>query len=119
MECGPSSVGVHVLEWVHTSLVPERSADLHADAKPLKIVFTDDRGDPINPPVYKVTQTDPERVTLEVYTTAHRCKWSVIVHWSVNGDDHKTKIPDKGQYVVTGTDAATEHRATDGELLRW
>ncbi len=116
-ECRPSSVGVYVQEPVHTSLVTERWADLHADAKPLKIVFRDDRGDPINPPVYKVTQTDPEHITLHVHTATHRCKWSVIVHWSVNGDDHKTEISDEGQYVVTGINAATEYRGTDGELL--
>ncbi|MFF0000516.1 hypothetical protein [Streptomyces avermitilis] len=117
VHCGPSSVGVHVQKPAYMSLVPERSADLHADATPRKIVFTDNRGDPINPPVYKVTQTDPEHITLDVYTTTHRCNWSVIVHWSVNGDDHKTKIPDEGQYVVTGINAATEHRTTDGALF--
>ncbi|MET7853099.1 hypothetical protein ABZT48_33810 [Streptomyces avermitilis] len=117
VECGPSSVGVHVAEGVPQSLVPERSADLQADAKPLKIAFTDDRGDLIKPPVYKVTETDPEHITLDVYTATHRCKWSVIVHWSVNGDDHETRIPEKGQYVVTGSNAATEYRGTDGELL--
>ncbi|MFJ3106840.1 hypothetical protein [Streptomyces sp. NPDC086835] len=117
VDCRPSTVGVHIQESVYTSLVPERSAELQADAKPLKIVFTDDRGKPINPPVYKVTQTDPEHITLHVHTTTHRCEWSVIVHWSTNGNAHKTRIPDKGQYVVTGINAATEHRGTEGELF--
>ncbi|WCD97945.1 hypothetical protein PGH47_20645 [Streptomyces sp. HUAS 31] len=115
--CRDSVAGVHVYDVYHVSVIPGSSTTLEADANPPEIVFTDDNGNPVKSPKYQVAEDDKEEISLSVIATSHRCMWSVIVHWSMDGQRHETRVPEKGRYVVTGTNAATQHRTTDGEVI--
>ncbi|MFE9636738.1 hypothetical protein [Streptomyces sp. NPDC006463] len=118
VNCGPSTAGVPIYDdRVPTSMIPHSSTVLEADASPVEIAFKSRDGKQIKSPKYQVTQSDKESVTLSVHATSHRCTWSVVVHWSVDGKDRTTKIPNRGQYVVTGSNAATQHWKVHGELF--
>ncbi|MFF4353396.1 hypothetical protein [Streptomyces sp. NPDC001530] len=116
--CRRSTVGVHVRGDVYVYMLPQRSARVQADAESPEVVFYDENDNKIDAPQFTVKRSgQPEYFSITVSASSHQCDWSLTVHWNVDGKDHTTRIPDKGQYVLTGTNAATEHRATDGELL--
>ncbi|WP_133900198.1 hypothetical protein [Streptomyces sp. KS 21] len=117
VSCGPSIKGVHVYDFLYLSVIPSRSTVLKADGNPPEIEFLDERGKRIKAPKYQVTDKDKQEVGISVHANAHRCTWSVVVEWAVGADEgHTTRIPEKGHYVVTGSNAATEHWKTDGTL---
>lgn len=115
VSCGPSIKGVHVYDATHLSVIPSTSTVLKVDDNPPEIEFLDKDGKKIKAPKYQVTENDKEEVGISVRATSHRCTWNVVVEWAVGADEgHTTRIPEKGQYVVTGDDAATEHWKADG-----
>ncbi|MFC8703282.1 hypothetical protein ACFUIV_14025 [Streptomyces anulatus] len=115
VSCDPSIKGVHVYDATRLSVIPSTSTVLKADGSPPEIEFLDKSGKKIKAPRYQVTGKDKEEVGISVHAASHRCTWSVAVEWAVGEDEgHTTRIPEKGQYVVTGDNAATEHWKTDG-----
>ncbi|MFF4321141.1 hypothetical protein [Streptomyces sp. NPDC001568] len=115
VSCDPSIKGVHVYDATHLSVIPSTSTVLKADGDPPEVVFRDENHKEIKAPKYQVTEKDKEEVGISVSAASHRCTWSVVVEWSVGeGESRTTRIPEKGQYVVTGSNAATEHWKADG-----
>ncbi|WP_435601432.1 hypothetical protein [Streptomyces sp. C10-9-1] len=115
VSCDPSIKGVHVYNLPHLSVIPSTSTVLKADDNPPEIHFLDKNGKRIKAPKYQVTDKDKEEVGLSVHADSHRCAWSVVVEWAVGAEEgHTTRIPENGHYVVTGSNAATEHWKTDG-----
>lgn len=114
-DCDPNSTaGVYVWDPTHYSRIPQSYTYFVADAEPLKVVFMDANGKEVKSPKYQVKEDDKESVSLSVSATSHRCIWSIVVHWRMDGKDHESRISDSGRYIVTGTDAATQTRRTDG-----
>ncbi|WP_435227420.1 hypothetical protein [Streptomyces sp. Tue6028] len=117
--CRHSTVGVHVRDNESAGhMLTVREAFVQADAESPEVVFHDENGNRLEAPQFTVKRSEqPEYFSVTVDASSHQCDWSLTVHWSVDGKHHTTRIPDKGQYVLTGINAATEHRGTEGELL--